>query len=294
MSSAARSEPETRVEDLSEWDTVIVPDRGWFDLRLREVWEYRDLIYLLFRRDLTATYKQTILGPLWFIVQPLMTSLVFWVVFGRIGKIVTHGVPQFLFFMSGIIVWNFFSTCLTKTVTTFSDNAAVFGKVYFPRLTVPLGVVMTNLLTFSIQFVVFLGFFAVAWYFGVPVHPNWRLCILPLLLVQIAMLAIGCGCLVAALTVRFRDLVTVVTFGVQLWMYASCVVFPLSVIGPETRIWFILNPMVPIIEAFRYAFLGFGNITKTEMLISGGITTVIFVAGVLLFTRVERTQADSV
>ncbi len=286
--------PETTAEDLSQWDTVIVPDRGWLDLRLREVWEYRDLIYLLFRRDLTATYKQTVLGPLWFIAQPLMTSLVFWVVFGRIGKIVTAGVPQFLFFMSGIILWNFFSTCLTKTVTTFSDNAAVFGKVYFPRLTVPLGVVMTNLLTFGVQFLLFLGFFGVAWYFGVPVHPNWRLIILPLLLLQIAMLAIGCGCLVAALTVRFRDLVAVVTFGVQLWMYASCIVFPLSAIGPQTRIFFILNPMVPIIESFRYAFIGFGHIERWELALSMGITAVIFVLGVLLFTRVERTQADSV
>ncbi len=285
---------ETTAEDLSQWDTVIVPDRGWLDLRLREVWEYRDLIYLLFRRDLTATYKQTVLGPLWFIAQPLMTSLVFWVVFGRIGKIVTAGVPQFLFFMSGIILWNFFSTCLTKTVTTFSDNAAVFGKVYFPRLTVPLGVVMTNLLTFGVQFLLFLGFFGVAWYFGVPVHPNWRLIILPLLLIQIAMLAIGCGCLVAALTVRFRDLVAVVTFGVQLWMYASCIVFPLSAIGPQTRIFFILNPMVPIIEAFRYAFIGFGHIERWELALSMGITAVIFAAGVLLFVRVERTQADSV
>jgi lipopolysaccharide transport system permease protein len=281
-------------EDLREWDTIITPERGWFDLRLRQIWDYRDLILLLFRRDFIASYKQTILGPFWFFAQPLMTSLVFWVVFGRIGKIVTKGVPQFLFFMAGIILWNFFATCLTKTVLTFTGNTGLFGKVYFPRLIVPLSVVMTNLMIFAVQLLMFLGFFAVAWWYGVPVHPNWRLIILPILLLQIAMLALGVGCIVAALTVKYRDLAAMVQFGVQLWMFASCVVFPLEAIGRETRIWFILNPMVPIIESFRYAFIGYGVIELWQLALSFGITCVLFVVGLLLFNRVERTHLDSV
>jgi lipopolysaccharide transport system permease protein len=285
--------PET-AEDLAGWDTVIIPERGWFDLRLRAIWEYRDLILLFFKRDFVASYKQTILGPFWFFAQPLMTSLVFWVVFGRIGKIVTKGVPQFLFFMAGIILWTFFSTSLIKTATTFTGNSGLFGKVYFPRLTVPLSVVLTNLATFAIQFLLFLGFFAVAWWCNVPVHPNWRLIVLPVLLIQMSMLAIGVGCIVAAMTVKYRDLAVIVQFGVQLWMYASCVVFPLEAIGEKTRIWFILNPMVPIIESFRYAFIGYGVIRTWMLAVSLAITTVLFFGGLLLFSRVERTHLDSV
>lgn len=280
--------------DLSRWDLVITPERGWFDLRLRQLWDYRDLIVLFFKRDFVASYKQTILGPFWFFAQPLMTSLVFWVVFGRIGKIVTKGVPQFLFFMAGVILWNFFATCLTKTVLTFTSNTGLFGKVYFPRLIVPLSVVLTNLAIFAAQLLLFLGFFLVAWHFGVPVHPNWRLIILPILLLQIAMLALGVGCIVAALTVKYRDLVAMVQFGVQLWMFASCVVFPLEAIGADKRIWFILNPMVPIIESFRFAFIGYGVIEPWHLALSFAITTVLFVTGLLLFNRVERTHLDSV
>ena len=247
-------------EDLREWDTIITPVRGWFDLRLRTLWEHRDLIFLLFRRDFVTSYKQTVLGPFWFFAQPLMTTMVFWVVFGRIGKNVTKGVPQFLFFMAGIICWNFFSVCLTRAATTFTANSALFSKVHFPRLTVPFSVVLVQLATFGLQFLLFLGFFAVAWWFGVPVHPNWRMVVLPFLLLEMAALAVGVGCIVAALTVRYRDFAMIIQFGVQLWMYASCVVFPLAAVGAEKRFWFVLNPMVPIIESFRYAFIGYGVI----------------------------------
>lgn len=287
------SDPAT-TEDLRQWDLVITPERGWLDLRLRQIWDYRDLILLFFRRDFVASYKQTILGPFWFFAQPLMTSLVFWVVFGKIGKIVTKGVPQFLFFMAGIILWNFFATSLTKTVTTFTGNSGLFGKVYFPRLVVPLSVVLTNLAIFAAQFLMFLGFFVVTWWLGVPVHPNWRLIILPFLLIEIAMLAVGVGCIVAALTVKYRDLVAMVQFGVQLWMFASCVVFPLAAIAPDQRIWLVLNPMVPIIETFRYAFIGYGVIEPWQLAMSMGMTLVLFVTGLLLFNRVERTHLDSV
>jgi lipopolysaccharide transport system permease protein len=286
--------PDPDSEDLREWDLVLTPERPWFDLRLRELWSYRDLIYLFFKRDFVTSYKQTILGPFWFFAQPVLTAVVFWVVFGRIGKIVTKGVPQFLFFMAGIILWQFFSQCLIRTALTLSANASIFGKVYFPRLTVPLSVVMTNGLTFLIQFLLFLGFFGVAWWAGVPVHPNWRVIVLPFLLVQIAALSLGVGCIVAALTVRFRDLAFVVQFGVQLAMYSSCVVFPLEAIGKDTRIWFILNPMVPIIEGFRYAFIGYGVIQFWHLALSAGITAVIFVAGILMFRHVEKTFLDTI
>jgi lipopolysaccharide transport system permease protein len=287
-------DPAPATEDLSQWATVITPEQPWFDLRLREVWAYRDLIYLFFKRDFVTSYKQTILGPFWFFAQPVMTSLVFWVVFGRIGKIVTKGVPQFLFFMAGIILWQFFSQCLIKTASTLNSNASIFGKVYFPRLTVPLSVTMVQGLTFLIQFVLFLAMFGVAWKFGVPVHPNWHVIILPLLLVQIAALALGVGCIVAALTTRFRDLAFVIQFGVQLAMYASCVVFPLASIPEHLRIWFVLNPMVPIIEGFRFAFIGYGVHEWWHLGVSLGMTAVIFTVGIVMFRHVEKIAMDTV
>ncbi len=281
-------------EDPREWSTVITPEQGWFDLRLREVWAYRDLIYLFCKRDFVTSYKQTVLGPFWFFAQPVMTSLVFWVVFGRVGKIVTKGVPQFLFFMAGIILWQFFSQCLIKTATTLNANAGIFGKVYFPRLTVPLSVTVTQGLTFLIQFALFLVMFGVAWRFGVPVHPNWRVIMLPLLLVQIAALALGVGCVVAALTTRFRDLAFVIQFGVNLAMYASCVVFPLENVPLQYRSWMLLNPMVPIIEGFRYAFIGYGVFEFWHLWLSLGITALICFIGIVMFRHVEKTAMDTV
>ncbi len=286
--------PDAPSDDLREWDLVITPERPWFDLRLRELWAYRDLIYLFFKRDFITSYKQTVLGPFWFFAQPVMTALVFWVVFGRIGKIVTKGVPQFLFFMAGIILWQFFSQCLIKTATTLSANAGIFGKVYFPRFTVPLSVTVTQGLTFLIQFTLFLLMFGVSWKLGVPVHPNWRVIILPLLLVQIAMLALGVGSIVAALTTRFRDLAFAIQFGVNLAMYASCVVFPLKNVPVPYRDWMVLNPMVPIIEGFRYAFIGYGVVETWHLWLSLGMTLVIFFIGIVMFRHVEKTAMDTV
>lgn len=290
MSEPASSLP----ENPDDWDLVITPERPAFDIRIRELWAYRDLILLFFKRDFVTSYKQTILGPFWFFAQPVLTAVVFWVVFGRIGKIVTKGVPQFLFFMAGIILWQFFSQCLVRTANTLSANAGIFGKVYFPRLTVPISVVMTQGLTFLIQFLLFIAMFGVAWHFGVPVHPNWRIIVLPFLLVQMAMLALGVGCIVAALTTRFRDLAFAVQFGVQLAMYGSCVVFPLDSVVERWRFWLTLNPMVPIIEGFRYAFIGYGAIELRHLLISAGMTVVLFVVGILLFRRVEKTFLDTI
>ena len=281
-------------EDLSEWSEVLTPERGRFDLRLGEVWRFRDLMFRFFRRDFVASYKQTVLGPLWFVVPTMITTGVFSVVFGKIGRIPTDGMPSVLFFMIGITAWNYFSACLTRSATTFTGNAGIFGKVYFPRLVMPISTILTNLLTFTIQFGMFLLFFAFYWWKGVPVHPNWRVIILPILLVQMGALGLGIGCIVSALTTRFRDLAFMVQFGTQLWMYASCVVYPLSQIPKEWRLLFILNPMVPIIESFRFAFLGGGIVEIWHLAVSAVLTLILLLIGLSMFSRAEKTFMDTV
>ncbi|HSI10793.1 MAG TPA: ABC transporter permease [Chthoniobacter sp.] len=284
----------TTQEDLSQWSQVLTPHRGWFDFRLGELWRYRDLVMRFFKRDFTASYKQTVLGPLWFVIPPVVTTLIFTVIFGRVGKMNTNGQPDFLFFMLGVTAWNYFATCLTRAATTFSSNASVFGKVYFPRLIMPLSTILTNLLTFTIQFGVFLVFYLFYWLKGAHIEPNWRVIILPLLLLHMAALGLGIGCIVSALTTRFRDLAYMIGLGTQLWMYASCVIVPLSQISPQWRWVFILNPMVPIIEAFRFAFLGGGMVEAWHLAISGSITLVLLVTGLVMFNRAEKTFMDTV
>ena len=281
-------------EDLSEWTEVLTPRRGWLDFRFAELWRYRDLIGRLFRRDFVASYKQTVLGPLWFVIPPILTTLIFTVVFGRIGRVGTNGQPDLLFFMVGVTAWNFFAACLTKSATTFTANSGVFGKVYFPRLVMPLSTILTNLATFAIQFGVFLVFAGFYWWHGAHIEPNWRVVILPILLVHMAALGLGIGCIVCALTTRFRDFAFMVTFGAQLWMYASCVVYPLSQISKEWRWLFILNPMVPIIEAFRFAFLGGGMVEIWHLAVSALLTTILLIVGLIMFNRAEKTFMDTV
>jgi lipopolysaccharide transport system permease protein len=276
------------------WSKIIQPERPWFDLQLGELWRYRDLIYLFARRDLVSVYKQTLLGPLWFFAQPVFTAAVFWMVFGRIGGIITTGTPQLLFFMAGIILWNYFSNCLLRTATTLTANATLFGKVYFPRLAVPLSVVLSQLVSFAVQLALFVALFGLSWAFGVPVEPNWRMISLPLLLLNIVALALGVGCIVAALTTRYRDLEVAVGFGVQLWMYGSCVVYPLEAIPKDMRWYFLLNPMVPIIESFRFAFLGRGVVEVWHLALSMGVSMVCLVVGLMLFRHVEGTFLDTV
>lgn len=281
-------------ENLSEWTEVLIPDRGWMDFRLGELWRYRDLVLRFFRRDFVSSYKQTVLGPLWFVIPPVMTTLIFTVVFGRIGRVSTNGQPTFLFFMLGVTTWSYFATCLNKSAMTFTGNAGIFGKVYFPRLVMPLSMILTNLLTFGIQFGVFLLFFSFYWLHGAQVEPNWRVIILPILLVQMAALGLGIGCIVSALTTRFRDLAFMVSFGTQLWMYASCVVYPLSQISREYRWIFLLNPMVPIIEAMRFSFLGGGMVEIWQLAVSATITAILLIVGLVMFTRAEKTFMDTV
>ena len=276
------------------WTMVISSRSGWLDIDLKELWRYRDLILLFVRRDFVAIYKQTILGPLWFLLQPLFSTIVFTVVFGKIANIPTDGVPPPLFYMSAIVAWNYFANCLTATSSTLVANAGIFGKVYFPRLTVPLSVVITNLLTFAIQFALFLCFLLFFYLRGAAVKPNAFIFLVPFLILQMGILGFGFGTLVSSLTTKYRDLTFVVSFGVQLWMYATPIVYPMSQI-PERWQWlFAINPMAAIIETFRYAFLGAGSIRPLHLGTSLGVTVVVLILSIILFRRIEKTFMDTI
>jgi lipopolysaccharide transport system permease protein len=280
--------------DEPEWTLVIRPKGRWFDLRLRELWQGRELVWLFFWRDFVALYKQTILGPLWYLVQPLMTTVVFTVAFGRIANLPTDGLPQFLFYMSGTVVWTYFANSLTKTSTTFLANAQIFGKVYFPRLTVPLSILLSNLVAFGIQFLLFLGFVAYFMIKGADVQVTAWALLLPVLIVIMAGLGLGLGIIVSALTTKYRDLQYLVVFGVQLLMYTTPMIIPLSSVSGKWRWIMVANPMTSIMEAFRQGYLGEGTISAPLLLYSAAFALAASVGGALLFHRVERTFMDTV
>lgn len=282
------------MESNNNWTTIIKPKTGWFDINLKELLQYKDLITMFVKRDFKTLYKQTILGPLWIIINPLLTTIMFTIVFGNIANISTDGMPQILFYMLGTTVWTYFSTCLTKTSATFTGNAAIFGKVYFPRLVTPISIVVSGLINFAVQFVMFLGFMIYYYIIGAPVCPNIYILMTPLLLVQLALLSLGFGVIISSLTTKYRDLAILVTFGVQLWMYATPVVYPASQIGGTLKTLMMLNPVSPIIESFRYAFLGSGSIPWNFLGISIATTVVVLFIGVILFSRVEKTFMDTV
>ncbi len=284
----------TAEQENEQWTSVIRSRTRWFDLNLPELWKYRDLIMLFVRRDFVAIYKQTVLGPLWFLLQPLFSTLVFTVIFGRIAHIPTDGLPQVVFYMAGIVTWNYFSSCLTKTSDTFTSNAVIFGKVYFPRLAVPVSAVITNLLTFGIQFVLFLLFMAFFSLKGSAIRPNYWVLLTPLLLLQMAALGLGFGILVSSLTTKYRDLTFVVGFGVQLWMYATPVVYPMSQIPRRWQWLYTLNPMAAVVETFRFAFLGAGSIQAWQLGLSLLVTSLVLLFGIILFSRIEKTFMDTV
>jgi lipopolysaccharide transport system permease protein len=285
---------EEYVADNAGWTTVIEPRRPWLDLRIREVWEARNLILLFVRRDFVAVYKQTILGPLWFLMQPLLSTLVFTVIFGRVLGVPSDGLPPFLFYLSGMVVWSYFSGCVTKTSDIFAGNAALFGKVYFPRLTVPISILISSLVTFGIQMFLLICFMVYFWMTGAAVHLNIAVLLLPLLLLFLAGLALGSGLIVSALTTRYRDLQYLVSFGMQSLMFVTPVIYPLSGIPEGYRRWFELNPLAPIIETFRYAFLGAGTVSVAGLLYAAGFMIVLLLVGILLFTRTEQTFMDTV
>ena len=280
--------------EQENWTTIIKPKTGWFDINLKELVQYKDLIVMFVKRDFKTMYKQTILGPLWIIINPLMTTLMYTIVFGNIANISTDGMPQIVFYMLGTTVWTYFSSCLTKTSSTFTGNAAIFGKVYFPRLVTPISTVISGLINFGVQFLMFLGFMAYFMIKGSPIEPNLWILITPLLLVQLAALALGFGIIISSMTTKYRDLAVLVTFGVQLWMYATPVVYPASQIGGKLKTLMMLNPVSPIVESFRYAFLGSGSIPWNYLGISVVTTLVVLFAGVVLFSRVEKTFMDTV
>jgi lipopolysaccharide transport system permease protein len=276
------------------WSMIIRPKRNWFDLRLSELWQYRHLVLLFVRRDFVAVYKQTILGPLWYLIQPLLTTVVFTIIFGNIAKLSTDGLPSFLFYLSGTVIWQYFAECLNKTSQTFIANAQLFGKVYFPRLAVPVSILFSNLISFAIQFALFLCFFAYYTLNGTGVKPNAWILLTPLLLLMMAGLGLGFGIIVSALTTRYRDLRFLVTFGVQLWMYATPVIYPLSSIPERYRLLIQANPLTPIVEAFRFAFLGAGTVNLAQLAYSFTFMLAVLMIGTLIFNRVEATFMDTV
>ncbi|NJN80846.1 MAG: ABC transporter permease [Caldilineaceae bacterium] len=277
-----------------EWTMVIQPKRPLLDIHLDELWHARDLISLFVRRDFVAQYKQTILGPLWFLIQPLLTTITFSVIFGRIAGLPTDGLPQFLFYLSGTIIWGYFASCLTKTSNTFLTNASLFQKIYFPRLAVPISISISNLIAFGIQFVLFLVtllFFIVR---GAPVYPNAAILLVPLLLLMMAGLGMGLGIIVSSMTTRYRDLQHLVAFGTQLLMYATPVIYPVSSIPEPYQQLIYLNPLTSIVETFRYAFLGAGTFSIPALTYSFICTVVVLAVGILLFNRIEKTFMDTV
>ena len=261
---------------------------------LHGLWQYRDLVLLFVRRDSVATYKQSLLGPLWFIIQPLMTTLAFTVVFGHIVSVPTDGRAPFLFYFAGVLCWQYFAANLNRTSDTFASNAAIYSKVYFPRLVTPISIIISNLIVFCIQFSVFIGVLVLYRVRGAPIEVNLSVVLLPLLLLQMAALGLGIGLVVSSLTTRYRDFAYLLGYGMQLWMYATPVVYPLSQV-PEKWLWLAyLNPMTPVVELFRYSLLGSGSLNLQAVAYSVLVTAVLFCAGLAIFSRVERSFMDTI
>lgn len=280
-----------------QWDMVITRQTSLFDLKLRDVWRYRDLLAMFVKRDFVSFYKQTVLGPLWFFIQPVFTTLVFTFVFGNLAGIGTDGLPQVLFYLSGITAWNYFADCLTKTSTVFKDNTNLFGKVYFPRLIMPLSIVVSNLVRFGVQLLLLIGAMIFMGIQGADFSPSYGLLFFPLLVLLMALLGLGLGLIITAVTTKYKDLTFLVTFGVQLLMYATTVIYPLSVAREKFSdyAWLIeLNPMTGIIEAFRFAFLGKGEFTPFSLGYSAAVTVVIMVLGVVIFNKTEKNFVDTI
>ena len=277
------------------YHTHISARRRWFELNLKEVWQYRDLIALFTRRTFVLTYKQTVLGPAWIFLNPLISSIIYAFVFGGIAGIGTDGVPTILFYLCSNAIWIFFSSCVTKNASTFTANAGVFGKVYFPRLTIPVSNVLASIIQFFVQMLLVLAF--LAYYVAVgAVHPHWEAWLLvPLVLVHLGLLGLGCGIIISSLTTKYRDLAILVTFGVQLWMYATPIVYPLSQLGDGTmKTILLMNPVTSSVEMFRYAVLGQGTVMPGYLALSWAVTIVVVGVGVMIFNRMEKTFMDTV
>ncbi len=283
-----------------QWTTIIKPRTGWFDIDLKELWQYRDLVVMFVKRSFATLYKQTILGPAWILINPLLTTVIFTVVFGGIAGLAESGVPSFLFYMAGNAIWSFFASCITGTANTFVTNAGLFGKVYFPRLTMPISQVVISFINLLIQMLMFFCFWVWFYFFGQEygtVQMNLWVLALPAVLLLVMVMGLGVGIIVSSLTTKYRDLAIVVSFGVQLWMYATPVVYSMSEIAagsPRLLVLMRLNPMTEPVQVFRYALLGCGEISPAWLLYSAVVALVTLVAGVVLFSRVEKTFMDTV
>lgn len=293
--SMLRITPMNAQNTQTEWDLIIKAKSPVLDFKFNDLWNYRDLLLVLVKRDFVSFYKQTVLGPLWFFIQPLFTTLVFAFVFGNLAGISTDGLPQFLFYLTGITAWNYFADCLTKTSSVFKDNAAIFSKVYFPRLILPLSIVVSNLVRFGVQLlmlVLAIGYFSIARDFAF--QSNSALLLFPILVLIMALLGLGLGLIITALTAKYRDLTFLISFGVQLLMYGTTVIYPLSASPAKYKLLIQLNPMTPIIEAFRYGFLGKGSFSTVSLAYAAVSTVLILVIGLFMFTRTEKNFVDTI
>lgn len=296
VEAQTRNSPSVHSDNAPQagWTEVIEPRGGLLDLRLGEVWRYRDLVMLFVRRDFVSTYKQTILGPIWFFIQPLLTTVTYVIIFGNVAQLSTDGMPMLLFYMAGVTIWNYFAQTLTTTSTVFTANAHIFGKVYFPRLTMPLSIVVSNLVRFAIQLALFLGFWVYYLLTSDVVRPNALLLLTPILVVLMGLLSLGMGMVFSAMTTKYRDLSMLLGFGVQLFMYATPVIYPLSRV-PAKYQWVIMaNPVSAIVETFRYGFLGAGTFSWVHLAYSAAVTVLILLVGTVVFNKVEKSFTDTV
>ena len=277
------------------WDIEIKPKTGLFDIGFQEIWRYRDLLMMFVKRDFVTVYKQTLLGPFWFFIQPVMTTLIYVIIFGHVARIPTDNIPPTLFYICGITTWNYFSEAFVNTSKTFLENANIFGKVYFPRLILPLSKVVSGLIKFSIQFALFLGIFFYYYCTTNDLHPNWTIVLIPYYMLIMAVLGLGFGIIFSSLTTKYRDLTFLISFGIQLLMYATPIIYPVSQIKDKLFLTLIkANPMTAIVEGFRYAFLGSGVCDWNLLLYSTCVAAVALITGVIIFNRVEKSFMDTV
>ena len=277
-----------------EWTTIIKPKTTLLSLNLKDIWKYKDLIKMFILRDFATFYKQTILGPIWFIIQPLFTSGIFALIFGSVAKIPTDGIPPLLFYMTGVINWSYFSNSLISTSDTFTANTGIFGKVYFPRLTVPVSVLIFNMIKYGIQYLVFIVVYFIFIYKGYKPAYNWIVFLTPVILLYMSLMSLGFGIWISSITTKYRDFRFAFSFFVQLWMYVTPVIYPLSIMPEKYRIFILFNPMTPVIEIFRKGYLGAGTVSVNHILISVCITFFVLISGLIIFNRIEKTFMDTV
>ncbi len=277
-----------------EYTTIIKPKNRLFEVDFKEIWQYRDLLFMFVKREIITQYKQTILGPAWFFIQPALTTVMYMIVFGGIAGISTDGLPQPMFYLAGIVCWQYFADCLNKTSTTFTTNQAIFGKVYFPRLIVPFSIVISNLLRMFKQLILFVIVYLYYLFIGVTVAPNIYILLFPVLILMLAGLSLGFGIIISSMTTKYRDLTILFTFVVQLWMYATPIIYPLSTMSPKRQAIMALNPVTSIVEAFKYGTMGVGTFNWGHLAYSFGFMIVILIIGVVVFNKVQRSFMDTV